>query len=154
MPHLLGVAYEDLNYAFIAPIDAQTGEFIAGDRSKFLVATRSLEDVIAHEGVHLMVNKALGFDKAFGFDKNRSLPAWKNEGYAEYISPPKRRDDKKLLADFCGDTLEDSGYNNYFLYRLAVEHLMEAKGMTGRDVFESELEFSDVLSEVKSLRCL
>lgn len=147
-PRSFGAAYPFFNYAFIAPIDAQTGEIIAGARTKLQPATPSLEDVIAHEGIHLMVNKALGSVKA------RLLPTWKYEGYAEHISPPKHRDAKKMLADFCEGTLEDSGPSDYFLYRLAVGHLMEAKGMTGRDVFESDLEFYDVLSEVKSLRCL
>ena len=89
-----------------------------------------------------------------GLVKVRFLPTWKYEGCAEHISPRKHRDAKKMLADFCGYTLEDNGSSDYFLYRLAVGHLMEDKGMTGRDVFESELEFSDVLSKVKSLRCL
>jgi hypothetical protein len=79
---------------------------------------RSLSGVIAHEITHLWMRKR------FGYWRNLAMPAWKKEGYAEYVAGGATLDYETGVRMWKANPRDESGYL-YFKYYMLVRHLLE-----------------------------
>src|SRR5262245_23064735 len=79
---------------------------------------RSLSGVIAHEITHLWMRKR------FGYWRNIAMPAWKKEGYAEYVAGGSTLDYDTGLRMWKADPRDGTGYQ-YFKYYMLVRYLLE-----------------------------
>ncbi len=99
---------------------------------------RSLSGVISHEITHLHIRNHLGYVK------NVTLPAWKKEGYCEYVAGGSTLDYETGVRLWKANPNDGTGYQ-YFKYYLLVKHLLEKEGLTVeeflvRDIDQAELE--------------
>ena len=79
---------------------------------------RSLSGVIAHEITHLWMRKR------FGYWRNMAMPAWKKEGYAEYVAGGATLDYETGLRMWKANPRDGTGYQ-YFKYYMLVRYLLE-----------------------------
>ena len=79
---------------------------------------RSLSGVIAHEMTHLWMRKR------FGYWRNIAMPAWKKEGYAEYVAGGSTLDYETGLRMWSANPRDSTGYQ-YFKYYMLVRFLLE-----------------------------
>ena len=79
---------------------------------------RSLSGVIAHEITHLWMRQR------FGYWRNLAMPAWKKEGYAEYVAGGSTLDDETGLRMWKANPRDGTGYQ-YFKYYMLVRYLLE-----------------------------
>jgi len=79
---------------------------------------RSLSGVIAHEITHLWMRKR------FGYWRNIAMPAWKKEGYAEYVAGGSTLDYETGRRMWKANPRDDTGYQ-YFKYYMLVRYLLE-----------------------------
>src|SRR5262249_46069219 len=79
---------------------------------------RSLSGVIAHEGTHLWMRKR------FGYLRNIAMPAWKKEGYAEYVAGGSTLDYETGRRMWKANPRDGTGYQ-YFKYYMLVRYLLE-----------------------------
>jgi hypothetical protein len=79
---------------------------------------RSLSGVIAHEITHLWMRKR------FGYWRNLAMPAWKKEGYAEYVAGGSTLDYETGIRMWKANPRDDTGYR-YFKYYMLVRYLLE-----------------------------
>lgn len=75
--------------------------------------SRSLSSVVTHEITHLLVRQK------FGYVKNLTMPAWKKEGYAEYVAGGTTVDYETGVRRWKANPQNDSGYQ-YFKYYMLV----------------------------------
>jgi hypothetical protein len=75
--HALGVTYHVLNNTFLSP-SAPIADTIQSDRP--FLHQRALSAVIAHERTHALL------EHHFGLLRLIMMPAWKQEGYCDYIA--------------------------------------------------------------------
>jgi hypothetical protein len=90
--------------------------------------TRSLSGVIAHETAHLFIRKRYGSISA------ALMPAWKNEGYCEYIAGDTTISSEEGIRRWRENPEDDTNYR-YIKYQLMVQHLLEREGVTVDDLF-------------------
>jgi hypothetical protein len=79
---------------------------------------RSLSGVIAHEITHLWMRKR------FGYWRNIAIPAWKKEGYAEYVAGGSTLDYETGLRMWKVNPRDGTSYQ-YFKYSMLVRYLLE-----------------------------
>src|SRR5262245_60587810 len=79
---------------------------------------RSLSGVIAHEVTHLWMRKR------FGYWRYLAIPAWKKEGYAEYVAGGSTLDYQTGLRMWKANPRDSTGYQ-YFKYYMLVRYLLE-----------------------------
>lgn len=89
---------------------------------------RSLSGVIAHEITHLLIRKR------FGYLRNLTMPAWKKEGYSEYVAGSSTLDYETGVQRWKANPKDGSGYQ-YFKYYMLVKHLLEHEKITVDDLF-------------------
>ncbi len=106
---------------------------------------RSLESVLAHEMTHRLI------ESEFGFWKTRFMPAWKEEGFCEYIAGASSYDVKEGLKIFAYGKDDGSLSYRYFTYRLFVTCLTERKGLTIRQIAERDFDLEQLSDEIRSL---
>jgi hypothetical protein len=95
---------------------------------------RSLSGVLAHEITHLHIRKK------FGYIKNITTPAWKKEGYAEYIAGGSTLDYETGVKMWKANPSDGTGYQ-YFKYYLTVKYLIEdEKLITVDELFNMDLD--------------
>lgn len=95
---------------------------------------RSLSGVLAHEITHLHIRKK------FGYIKNFTMPAWKKEGYAEYIAGGSTLDYETGVKMWKANPADGTGYQ-YFKYYLTVKYLIEdEKLITVDELFNMDLD--------------
>src|SRR5687768_6055143 len=70
---------------------------------------RSLSGVVSHEVTHLLIRNK------FGYIKNFTMPAWKKEGYCEYISGGSTLDYETGVKLWKANPKDGTGYQ-YFKY--------------------------------------
>jgi hypothetical protein len=79
---------------------------------------RSLSGVIAHEITHLWMRKR------FGYWRNLAMPAWKKEGYAEYVAGGSTLDYATGRRLWKANPRDGTSYQ-YFKYYMLVRYLLE-----------------------------
>jgi hypothetical protein len=106
---------------------------------------RSLSGVIAHEITHLLVRKR------YGYWRTLTMPAWKKEGYAEYIAGGSTLDYETGVRMWKANPRKGAGYQ-YFKYYMVVKYLLENDRISVDDLFNRDFEVQVVEERVlKSL---
>jgi len=106
---------------------------------------RSLSGVIAHEITHLHIRKR------FGYLKNLTMPAWKREGFCEYIAGGSTLSLEAGTRLWKANPQNDAGYQ-YFKYYMVVKYLLEVEKLSVDDLFTREIDLREV--EVRVLSTL
>lgn len=106
---------------------------------------RSLSGVIAHEITHLLVRKR------FGYWRNMTMPAWKKEGYAEYIAGGSTLPYDTGVRRWKENPKDGTGYQ-YFKYYILVKYLLEQEKVSVDELFNRD--FDVALLEEKVLKTL
>ena len=104
---------------------------------------RSLSGVITHEVAHLLVRKK------FGHLRNLMLPAWKREGYGEYVAGGSLLDQETGVRKWKENPADDTGYR-YFKYYMLVKYLIDVKKLSVEDMFTRDFDVQVLEREVLS----
>ena len=94
---------------------------------------RSLSGVIAHETTHLLVRRK------FGYWKNLRFPAWKKEGYAEYVAGGSTLPYDTGVRMWKQNPQDGTGYQ-YFKYYMLVKYLLEHEKLSVVDLFNRDFD--------------
>lgn len=105
--------------------------------------TRSLSGVVAHEVTHLLVREK------FGYVKNLTMPAWKKEGYAEYVAGGTTLDPATGVSLWKANPQNDRGYQ-YFKYYSLVKYLLETDKLSIEQVFDRDFDRTALEAKVLS----
>ena len=106
---------------------------------------RSLSGVITHEVAHFLVREK------FGHFRNLMLPAWKQEGYSEYVAGGTLLDQETGVRKWKENPANDSGYR-YFKYYMLVKYLIDVKKLSVEDLFTRDYDVRSLEREVLSSR--
>jgi len=104
---------------------------------------RSLSEVVAHKVTHLLVREK------FGYVKNVTMPAWKREGYAEYVSGGTTLDYATGANLWKANPQNDRGYQ-YFKYYMLVKYLMDHDKLTVEQLFTRDFDRAELETRVLS----
>src|SRR5690349_947858 len=104
---------------------------------------RSLSEVVAHEVTHLLVREK------FGYLKNVTMPAWKKEGYAEYVAGGTTLDYATGANLWKANPQNDRGYQ-YFKYYMLVKYLMDHDKLTVEQLFTRDFDRAELETRVLS----
>lgn len=112
--------------------------------------SRPLDQIIAHEIVHLLIeNKFMRNRAKFPEDWTKTGFLWKEEGYADYIAGDSALNAEQGLKILQNKTT--AKYNiyelEYFKYWFAVNYLFEKKKEKIKDLMESKVSLDHVLDE-------
>ncbi len=140
-----GASYPLINNIFINQYDIERDE-VRTNKTKHNL--RSLSSVIAHEAIHSLVENDIGFFK-FKF----SLKKWIDEGYADYIANESSFSQKSGIQLLCNGSTDESSSFQYFLYRKAIEYLIQNDEIDERSLFEKKFDFKQTLSGLKQSTC-
>jgi len=102
--------------------------------------SRSLSGVIAHETTHLFIRHRYGTVAA------SIMPAWKNEGYCEYIAGDSTiplAEGMRLWRDNPGD---DTTYR-FTKYHAMVKYLLEVEGLTVDELFTGTFNEKEIAAK-------
>lgn len=94
---------------------------------------RSLSGVIAHEVTHFLVRKR------FGYWRNLTMPAWKKEGYAEYVAGGSTLPYETGVALWKQNPADGTGYQ-YFKYYMLVKYLLEHDRLSVDQMFDRDFD--------------
>jgi hypothetical protein len=109
---------------------------------------RPLSYFIAHEITHTLTARFLG---PWAYWR---LPAWKNEGYSDYVGKNGRFDFQKNLGLFRkGDPALDPGKSGLYLrYHLLVAELLDHRKMTPEELLKGDFDRSKLEAELRAGR--
>src|SRR6185369_6594848 len=102
---------------------------------------RSLSGVVSHEITHLVIRNK------FGYIKNVTMPAWKKEGYCEYVGGGPTLDYETGVRLWKANPNDDSGYQ-YFKYYMLVKYLLDTEKLSVDDLFTRDIDRSALESKV------
>lgn len=106
---------------------------------------RSLSSVVAHEVTHLLIRKR------FGYWRNVTMPAWKKEGYAEYVAGGSTLSYDEGVNKWKANPTDGTGYQ-YFKYYMLVKYLLEQEKVSVDDLFNRDFDLRTLEEKVlKSL---
>lgn len=94
---------------------------------------RSLSGVVSHEITHLLIRNR------FGYLRNFTMPAWKKEGYSEYIAGESTLDYETGVRLWKANPQNDTGYQ-YFKYYMLVKYLLETEKLTVDELFNRDID--------------
>jgi hypothetical protein len=103
--------------------------------------SRSLRGVLAHEVTHLLVREK------FGYFTNLTLPAWKQEGYSEYVAGGTLLDHETGVRMWREHPTDDTGYR-YFKYYMLVSYLLDRKKLSVEEMFIRDFDRPTLEGEV------
>jgi hypothetical protein len=137
------------NNIYISHADIENNQAHSG------LGTRTLSSVIAHEIVHILIEKKFGyFASRFGpfFRQDDFSPMkylWKEEGYAEYIAGDIKPSFEDGLDFLRGKTTVQHNAHiiEYFKSYLAVKYLLEIKNYKAGEIFAQKILFDEVVSK-------
>jgi len=104
---------------------------------------RSLSGVVAHEVTHLLIRKK------FGYVKNVTMPAWKKEGYCEYVAGGSTLDYETGVRLWKANPGDGTGYQ-YFKYYMMVKYLIETEKLTVEELFTRDIDRTALEAKVLS----
>jgi len=102
---------------------------------------RSLSGVIAHEQTHFLVRKR------FGYWRNLTMPAWKREGYAEYVAGGSTLDYQTGVKMWRENPRDSTGYQ-YFKYYILVKYLLDHEKLSVDDLFNRDFDLPSLEEKV------
>jgi hypothetical protein len=102
---------------------------------------RGLSGVIAHETTHLLIRKR------FGYWRNLTSPAWKREGYAEYVAGGSTLDYETGVRMWRENPKDSTGYQ-YFKYYMLVKYLLEQEKLSVDDLFNRNFDLPSLEERV------
>jgi len=105
--------------------------------------SRSFSGVIAHETTHLLIRKR------FGYWRNLTMPAWKKEGYAEYVAGGSTLSYETGVKMWKDNPTDGTGYQ-YFKYYMLVKYLLEQEKISVDDLFNRDFEVASLEEKVLS----
>jgi len=105
--------------------------------------SRSLSGVLAHEVTHLLIRKR------YGYWWNLTMPAWKKEGYAEYVAGGSTLSYDVGVSLWKANPKDASGYR-YFKYYMLVKHLLEEERISVDDLFRRDFDVTALEASVLS----
>ncbi len=109
-------------------------------------ATRTLSGVIAHETTHSLLENDLGIIRY------KLLPAWKNEGYCDYIAQESSLSAELRNKAICNLESKDSPAAFYYLARKIAERLMKEEKSS--DAFlNAAHSFEEELDQLRAISC-
>jgi hypothetical protein len=146
--HVGGLAYPPLsNNIFLraAHFDANR---LVGPSGAEVPGERTLSYFIAHEVAHTLIAERLGGGAYW------RLPAWKNEGYSDYLAKgPGFRFDEAARQLRQGDPEMDPARSGLYLrYHLLVSFLLDEKGLSVTELFETDFDTRELEREIKRQR--
>jgi hypothetical protein len=103
--------------------------------------TRSLSGVIAHEVTHLLIRKR------YGYWRNVTMPAWKKEGYAEYVAGGSTLPHETGIKMWKANPKDGTGYQ-YFKYYMLVKYLLEQEKLSVDDLFDRDFDVAALEEKV------
>ena len=103
--------------------------------------SRSLSGVMAHEATHLLIRQK------FGYLKNVTMPAWKKEGYAEYVAGGSALDQATGVKMWKANPKNDTGYQ-YFKYYQIVKYLLETEKLSVEELFSRDFDRSELEARI------
>jgi len=95
--------------------------------------SRTLSGVIAHEVTHFLIRKRYGYWRCL------TMPAWKKEGYAEYVAGGSTLPHETGVRMWKDNPKDGTGYQ-YFKYYMLVKYLLENEGLSVDEVFDRDLD--------------
>ncbi len=116
-------------------------------RNGKLFNTRSLNSVLAHEMVHVLTEKEIGFFKY------RFMPVWKREGYADYIANESSFDEVFGKELFCSGKINQSLSYKYFKFRMLIKYLMESEKLSFHQIMDQKFDVSQLEKNSKLFIC-
>lgn len=119
------------------------GDFIYPSRASF--RPRSLGRTIAHEVTHLLIRKR------YGYLKTALMPAWKKEGYCEYVGGETNVDYETGVRLWRANPQDAVGYA-YFKYYMMVKYLLEVERLSVDELFQRSFDAKEL--EAKVLKSL
>ena len=137
-------------YIFRCDIETNSSHNGLGD-------TRLLSSVIAHEVVHVLIEKRFGylksrlrpFFKKYEFSQLGYL--WKEEGYAEYIAGGSTafKTFEEGIAILGGKKKSEHNIHNieYFKYWVAIKYLLEVEKLEENRIFKEAFILDDVIAK-------
>lgn len=102
---------------------------------------RSLSGVIAHEVTHLLIRKRVGYWR------NLTMPAWKKEGYAEYVAGGSMLPYETGVKMWKENPKDGTGYQ-YFKYYQLVKYLIEHDKLSVDDLFNRDFDLPSLEEKV------
>jgi len=102
---------------------------------------RSLSGVIAHEVTHLLIRKR------YGYWRNVIMPAWKKEGYAEYVAGGSTLSYEEGVKMWKNNPKDGTGYQ-YFKYHMLVKYLLEQEKISVDDLFNRDFDVAALEQKV------
>lgn len=140
--HAFACNYPLINNIFVAKIDLNKNEaYINQNEGQ---STRKLHELIAHETTHTLIEKQIGFWKY------RTMPVWKNEGYAEYIGYNRLKAWMEAREYLALNRKEDHPEALYRKYHYAVTYLKEVEKMSFDEIITTDFSFEEVLNKIES----
>jgi hypothetical protein len=110
-------------------------------RKSATASQRSLSGVIAHEITHLNIRRK------FGYVRNITMPAWKKEGYAEYVAGGSTLDYETGSKLWKANPNDGTGYQ-YFRYYLSVKYVLENDKLSVEDLFNRDIDKASIEAKV------
>ena len=109
---------------------------------------RTLSGVIAHETVHSLLRNELGLLKY------KLFPAWKNEGYSDFIANESSFNEHKGLTDICNDEINsESASFKYFNYRIITQYLFQETKISMDDFLDKDFDLENINNNLKIKYC-
>ena len=102
---------------------------------------RSLSGVLSHEITHLHIRNR------FGYVKNVTIPAWKKEGFCEYVAGGSTLDHDTGVRMWKASPNDGTGYQ-YFKYYLMVKYLLETEKLSVEDLFTRDIDRAQLEAKV------
>jgi hypothetical protein len=109
---------------------------------------RTLVCYMAHEMTHALEVHALGRYRY------RRPPAWKQEGYADYVGRDGDFNFREKLAAFQRDDLTMDPHRSglYLRYQLLVAYLLDVRGMTPRQMLTEPIDEPSLERELRQMK--
>ena len=127
----LGITYSAFSSIYVPPSDV-VADMVTSARSQFNQVP--LSAVLAHERMHILLSHHFGYFAIF------MSPAWKQEGYCDYIAGSHSiGDDAAGLKLLRQGTLHDPALD-YFRDYLRVKYLIEQRHLSVDQVFDGSFD--------------
>lgn len=108
----------------------------------------SLKYILAHEFAHCIITDRLGYVKSLYCS---FFHQWKCEGFCDYFAECSFLETSKGIDLFISNNLDLSNASHfYFISRLKTHYLLEYKGLTFDEFFETDFDEDQLENEIRS----
>jgi len=139
------VNYTETGNVFISTSEIENNTVV---RNAAEFNTRTLSRVIAHETGHSMLADELGYLKY------KMLPAWKNEGYCDYLANESSFEMDEGFQILCNNEIQPKNPSFlYFKHRLNVDYLLTQKKEPLNQFLQKSYDLKALEFDVRSHLC-